>query len=430
MPATTRPLFEQIDSWMQEIESVKTAAAPASSKTAKKTKKAAPAGMGETSHPSEDVDDNTQPEDTGERFSENSEDVKRDIPASVDSTDASSGGDQDDKQYNIGTTQSAVGEDSATEQHYKSDKDDPGTDHPMNADDVGEKYSSMKLRALLKTAEAKGNSILADLANGITAPAATGTLSQKAAAVKKEAAKNPTPAAQAGYDVAAATGAYQADMDKLASEFIAQTIKDADLDADLVGAFLHSYNQSLTKRAEGDDTAGEGEDHSEGDVSGEVIPPDAGGGDPAAAGGMPPDAGGGGGGDVLSALGAGGAGGGGGDPLAGAGGDPAAMGGDPAAAMGGDPGAGAGGGMSQEQALQELAMALQELGINPEELAQMAQGSAAPPGAAPEGAKLASAVKRFKLAGKFQIREAKTAAQKQAREQIKDYIREITGLKQ
>ena len=91
-------------------------------------------------------------------------------------------------------------------------------------------------------------------------------------------------------------------------------------------------------------------------------------------------------------------------------------------------------------------MALQELGINPEELAQMAAGGGAgggppmggpPPDAmggppvdpAAEGAKLASAVKNFKRAGKFRYEEAKTAAQRQARDQIKDYIRELTGTK-
>jgi hypothetical protein len=109
--------------------------------------------------------------------------------------------------------------------------------------------------------------------------------------------------------------------------------------------------------------------------------------------------------------------------------------------------------MNQEQALQELAMALQELGISPEELAQMAQqggpggggGALAagpppdmgggpggppmpPPEAAAEGAKLASAVKRFKLAGKFRYSEAKTAAQREARDQIKSYIQELVGM--
>jgi hypothetical protein len=74
---------------------------------------------------------------------------------------------------------------------------------------------------------------------------------------------------------------------------------------------------------------------------------------------------GGGGGDVLSALGGAGGGGAPGGDMGGLGGGAPA----PAVAQAVQ----AGGGMSQEQALQELAMALQELGISPEELAQMAQ---------------------------------------------------------
>lgn len=449
MPATTRPLFERIDSWLQEIDNTKTAAAkPAPAKKIAGTKKASPAGMGETSHPSEGVDNNTQDEETGARYDENSADVKKDVPGqSVDATDPKSGGDQDSKQFNIGTTQSATGEQPSVEDDYKSDKDDPGTEHPMNADDVGEKYSAMSLKNLLKVAENKANNILADLAVDV-AKDNTQTVQQKAAAVKAAA---PAPAqkspvsATAGYDAATLS----ANMEKVAADFIAQTIRDADLDADLVGAYCHSYYNGRMKRAA--DESVEGESHEDPAAGGEGPPPEG-----AGEGG---EGGEGGGADVLGALGAAGA-------------DAPPMGGD----GGGDPGAGGaggpGGGMSQEQALQELAMALQELGISPEELAQLAQqsggagggmggamggGMGGPPGGAmgggmgggmaagppmggaggeptgpppgAEGAKLASAVKRFKLAGKFKVEEAKTAAQRQARDQIKDYIREITGTK-
>jgi hypothetical protein len=46
-----------------------------------------------------------------------------------------------------------------------------------------------------------------------------------------------------------------------------------------------------------------------------------------------------------------------------------------------------------------------------------------------EGAKLASAAKQFKMSGKFKFEEAKTAAQRQARDQIKDYIKELVGVR-
>jgi hypothetical protein len=392
MPATIRPLFNKIDDWLLEIEeTTKSAAAkPAPAKPGTKkagVKKAGPSGMGETSHPSEDVDNNTQDEETGERYEENSADVKKDVPGqAVDETDPKSGGDQDDKQYNIGTQQSSTGEDPSVEDDYKGDKDDPGTDHPMNADDVGEKYSSMHLKKLLKVAEDKAHNILADLANGI-AEGTGQTVSQKVAAVKAAApAATPAPAPQtaaaAGYDASTQT----VEMEKLAEDFVAQTVRDADLDADLTGAFILSYHQSRQKRAA--DEAGEGEDHSEngggGDASGGDAPPTDG-----AGGDAPP---GGGGGDVLSALGAG------------AGGPPGGdMGGPPGGGMGGPPGA-------------------PGAGADP-----LAGAGGPPPGAAEEGAKLASAAWRYKRSGRFRFEEAKTASQRQARDQIKSYIREITG---
>ncbi len=414
MPST-RPLFNQISDWLTEIESVKTASAKKPQPSKAVVKKANPSGMGETSHPSEDVEDSTHPEQTGSRYEENATDVKRDVPGtSVDETDVGSGGSQDDKQFNIGTNQSATGEDPSVEDDYKSDKDDSGTSHPANADDVGEKYSSMKLDQLLKVAEHKANELLADLANGVgapTAPQKTAAAQPKQTFPAKSTQTQPSPV-DAGVKVAS-----QLDMDKFASDMIAQTIKDADLDADLVGSYLHAYYQ--TKQAEGEDAP----PPEEGPPA-EEAPPEEG---PPAEGGAPTE---GGGGDVLAALGAGG----------GMGGDPAAMGGppgDPAAGgmpPGGDPAAaggppGAGGGMGEEQALQELVMALQELGISPDELAQMAQGAGAAPGAAPEGAKLASAAKRYKLSGRAKFEEAKSAAQREVRNQIKDYLREITGLK-
>lgn len=407
MPATTRPLFEQIDTWLQGIDSTKTAAAKPT-KTGLR-KQAIGAALGETSHPSESVDNNTQDADTGERYRENAEDVKKDVPGqSVDETDPKSGGDQDDHQFHIGMNPKATGEDSTHEtSSVKGDKEDGTTTHPADADDIGEKYSSMKLPALLKTAEDQAHSLLADIANGVLpgqTPVRTPAVTKTAAAP----AQQPVAAATAGYDVAANLGMAKEASEKLASEFIEQAIRDADLDADLVGSFMHSYHQARIKKAEGEEG---GEEAPPEDIPPEAAAamaggdPAAGGGMPPEAGGMPPEAGGGeGGGDLLSALGGGG-------------GDPAAGGMPPEAGMGGPEG---GGGGDQAAALQELAMALQELGINPEELAQLAQG---------QGAKMAAAVKSFQRSGKFRFSEAKTAAQARAREEIKDYIRELTGSK-
>lgn len=429
MPATTtRPLFEQIDSWLKEIDTTKTASAKKPAATSKKagTKVAGPSGMGETKHPSESVDDNTQPEETGARFKENTEDIEKDIgPPSVDST-SGSGGDQDSKQYNIGTTQSAVGEDPSVEDDYKGSKDDPGTTHPADAESTGEKYSSMNIKKLMKVAESRANELLVELSKGLPIQAPiTATVQQKVADVKTAVAKVTAPqaAANAGVVTAAQTNA---EYEKMAAAFVAKTIKDADLDADLVGSFLYSYKQSLQKKAADDEPDEEGKPPAD-------APEDmAGGGDPTAGAGP-----GGGGGDVLSALGAGGMGGG-----AGAGGPPMGGGGDLAGAAmppeaaggmgggaGGDPGA-AGGQppVDHDTAMKILTEVMGDLGLTPDDLMQLTQGAGAPPGAAPEGAKLATAVKAFKLAGKYDRHDPKLAQYKSAREQIKDYVREICGL--
>jgi hypothetical protein len=111
-----------------------------------------------------------------------------------------------------------------------------------------------------------------------------------------------------------------------------------------------------------------------------------------------------------------------------------------------DGGGGAGGDMGGDhnQALQELAMALLELGVTPEQLSQMAQGgggAAAPGGAVPGGepagpppdvakaaADIASAVGDYRLSGKFQVTEAKAGSQeRKLRDECKQYVREVVN---
>jgi hypothetical protein len=125
----------------------------------------------------------------------------------------------------------------------------------------------------------------------------------------------------------------------------------------------------------------------------------------------------------------------------------AGMGGE----MGGMPpeaaaGAGApmGGEPSQEEALQELAMALQELGISPEELMQSmggAAGGGAPMGgdvgggempapkmaAANELKTIGAAVADFKRSGLFEIKEARTKRARELRDNMKAYVRELVS---
>jgi len=80
------------------------------------------------------------------------------------------------------------------------------------------------------------------------------------------------------------------------------------------------------------------------------------------------------------------------------------------------------GGMGDEAALQQLAMALMELGIDPAQLAAVGQ---------PEGAKIASAVQDWKRQGKFAFTEAaEKTAERKVRDYMKGFITELYGRSQ
>jgi hypothetical protein len=222
------------------------------------------------------------------------------------------------------------------------------------------------------------------------------------AALRKESAFS------AGYELAAALG-----LDKQAAEanvrdVCANTLREADEMADLFVGFF------TAKQAGADPTeeAAEGEDHR-----------------------APDDVGSGEGGEAA--------------PAGDAGGMEAMMGG----------GGGEGAGLeaappSEEEALQELAMALQELGIPPEALLQglsgggeggdpaaamggdpaaamggdpMAMGGAPKMAAANELKTIGNAVVNFQRSGNFQIKEARTKRARQLRDIMKDHVRELVS---
>jgi hypothetical protein len=131
--------------------------------------------MGRSTHPSASTDDNLIEGRTGARAAENTRDVKdnREKP-SVDATSeagkpAGEGTpEQDKRQLNIGLESSSTGADPGVEDDYKGTKDDPGTSHPMKADD-GQKYAAYRSMPLAKLAghfAARRDSILAKLAGG------------------------------------------------------------------------------------------------------------------------------------------------------------------------------------------------------------------------------------------------------------------------
>lgn len=453
-PNGTKPsLFDGLRNLADEIQTAKTAAA----KTAAPTPKDPGGYAGGSSHPTADVDNHGQNATEGSRSSENTADVKADIgKPSVDSTpDATAGtgsGDQDSVQLNIGTQQSATGEDPSVEDDYKNKKDDPGTAHPAKAGEGGEKYSSVSFFEGKKMASAIGNSILADLANGFgdrlntkaagsqpnapaprtSAPNAAVTSPTPTAPAAKQASAPLDSRIAAGYELASLLGVSKEAAFKQASEVAEGIINDARLDADLFGPYL----LAIQKRASGD--AAEGESHE---------PPPEGG------------EGGGGGGDLAAML-SGGGGGGAEPPMpGGGGGGPPAPGGD--AGGGGIPG----GPPSEDEALAQLAAALEELGIPLDVLAQAGGGGGgAPPGggmppmpggegggpggppgaggmppglpggggAEPpmpggpgEGAKLASLVLNYKRSGKYQIKAASTPRERALRDYMKKYALEL-----
>lgn len=442
MARMQRSLFAQLNALAEEISqsAVKTAAEKQAGPTP-----ADPGGyQGASSHPTTSVDNNVQKAEEGARASEYEADIKKQQGAlAVDNTpEMSQEGRQNEVQLNIGTNAKPTGEDPAAEKDYKGTKDDPGTSHPAKTND-GEKYSSISFKEARNHCSNLGNDILANLINFGTnkltkqseMPAALAeALHEKKESPAEEKAEHKDEnkgelkgdqhkldvdndgkiegsdlkalregkeaAFKAGYELAAKLGLDKAAAEASVREVCANTLREADEMADLFIGFV----SAKTAGADPTDEAAEGEDHS--------APGDADSG----AGGAPDD---------LAGM------------MGGAGGA------DPAAAM--DPAA-AGGAPSEDEAVQELAMALQELGIPPEALLEaVSQGGAGgdPAGAAgpaadagvpkmasaktQELAAIGNAVLNFKRAGKFQVKEARTKRSRELRDFMKQHVIELVS---
>jgi hypothetical protein len=454
MARMQRSLFDQLNALAEEISqsSVKAAA----------EKKAGPVPadpggyQGASSHPSTSVANDVQSAPSGARASEYESDIKKQQGAlAVDNTpEMSQEGRQDDVQLNIGTNAKATGEDPAAEKDYKGDKDDPGTSHPAKTND-GEKYSSVTFKQAREACSNLGNDILANLINFGTAnlkqaemPAALAEAlgkkeesddddddddddshcDDKEAASqlvgdqhkldvnnngkiegsdlaalrsgKKTDKKDEKEAAfKAGYELAKHLGVEKSAAEAAVREVCANTLREADEMADLLIGFFNSKQAG----ADVEDEAAAGEDH-----------------------GVPGDA----------ASGAS-------DAPAAPAGLEGMMGGEEAAmAPEGAP--------SDDEAVQELAMALEELGIPPEALLQAvaeggmggdAMGGAAPAGpdagatpmeepkmaAARDLRSIGRAVVNFKRAGRFQVKEARTKRSRELRDAMKQHVLELVN---
>ncbi|MHC4609493.1 MAG: hypothetical protein ACYS7M_04010 [Planctomycetota bacterium] len=418
-------LFTALRTLADEIQEEKTAAAKGQTKAGESPTPPDPGGyQGPSTHPTTGVDNSAQTASEGARSSENAADVKADQKSpSVDSTaEATAGQDeQDSVQLNIGTQQSATGEDSSVEDDYKGTKDDPGTSHPATTED-GEKYGGLSFKQAQTESVKLANEILADFANGfgnqLAAPpaqpaiqppaktaesadpksrpetsapmtpaggSATGehvqpgggsagkkddkskeaglspeVLQKAAAAVQASqpaAAGDKDQAVEAGYELATMLGLDKEAARQGVQDCIAATIRDAQLDADLFGSYFTAFRDMRLKQGAMAPDEEGGEEHAN--------PNDASSGANEAGAG---------GGDTEPPM----------DPNAPPGGaapEGAGMtlgdllgGGAGSEDLGGMPGGMPGGEPSEEEALAELAAALEELGIPIEALAEAAGG--------------------------------------------------------
>ena len=447
-------LFDQLRSFLNEVDGEKRASVKKAAGT-----EAGSIG-GATTHPVGSVDDQTSKATEGSRSAENTADVKKTIPISVDAT-SGTGPDQEGQQFNVGLKSTETGKDPSNEDAFKGDKDDPGTSHPAKTDD-GEKYGSMSFSQLKKLSEKKANDIMAEIAVGAKQAAARPM--PAAPQAKREAPKAAVPAkspettaakaeqlkaAAAGYELAsnAVQAASANDAQVKTAAAVEQTIRDALAAATMTGNYLREYEKQarMRKRAEDDaEAAPPAKDDSDGDEG-------------AAPGDAPADAGGGGAPPGLgldpSMLGDMSGGGGGGGP---------------------PPAAGGGGAGGSPEAVQQLLMALIEMGVSPDEIMQQLQaaggaGGGAPPGGMPPdmgggmppdmgggmppdmgggmppdtGApkmararankmrtdliQLVKTAKAYQRSGRFQFKAASTPAEMRLRNEIKKCISEIVS---
>lgn len=423
MARMQRSLFAQLNALAEEING--SAEKSAAQKKADSPTPADPGGyQGASSHPSTSVGNDVQAASTGARAAEYEADIKKQqgAPAVDNTPEMSQEGRQDDVQLNIGTSAKATGEDPSAENDYKGDKDDPGTSHPARTND-GEKYSHVSFKEARDRCSNLGNDILAHLINfgGNKVKAADelkgdqhkldvdndgkiegsdlAALRSGEKAEKKDdddADDKKEAAYRAGYELAKALGVEKQAAEAAVKDVCANTLREADEMADLFIGFA-------TEKSAGEDPmeeAAEGETHEHGAGSGTS--------DAAPAVDM---------GDM--------------------------MGGAQEAGLDAAP-------PNEDEALQELAMALEELGISPEELLQMvsaeggaggaggadpmaAMGGAPAPGmdakvaAANDAHMIAAAVKNFRMSGHFQVKEARTKRSRQLRDIMKTHIRELVS---
>ena len=287
---STRQVLATVESFIAEIGGVKSAEAHT---------EAGSIG-GPTTHPVKNVEDGTQTATEGSRSKENTQDIKKDIgKPSVDSTavkgagahvqtgigDTSAG---KEDQLQIGTKKGPTGSDVPP---TKSTKDDPGSSHPARTDNNqlnGGKYASDLANDPLEKLAAEigrvGNDLLAAITSEIgankqasTATATTATQPQAKVAGVADTAEPGIDfelARLLGWDTAALlTGQLDKQAaDRMVEVALAETIKQAEDDAQRTAEYLSNYFAARKQAAEG-----EGPSMTDGGGAPE-LPPDASGG--------------------------------------------------------------------------------------------------------------------------------------------------------
>lgn len=414
MPDT---IFQKLQALVAEL--------PGNTKTAAALSE--PEGNGATGsdsqHPSASMDDGLTAAKTGPLYAEKSQEVKGLGQASIDAASPpAEDKPAETREASVGLTVAGVGRDPATEDRFVGSLPEPGVGTSTGAKfDDGNKYAASEF---MKRSMVDRSNDLAGLANDILAGIAV-EQQKIASATNQQLATNQPPAnqaaadalikeAEAGYELASVLGMEKWSEEQRVQATLDATIRDALLEAELVGEWIKQASLP-PEEAEENEPPGAASMSSSPDTAG--------------AGGPSPEM-------IQQALG----GGGGGEMPPGAPPMDAGVGGSPD---------GGGAGISKEEAMQELLMAMQELGITPEDLAAVAtQGGGGPPGGGappamgggepplPPQAKqaqvnrkhageLAKAAREFQRSGKFEIKVAATPRERNIRNHMKQMLGEM-----
>lgn len=358
---------------------------------------------GPSSHPSAKTDDGTIVAREGERSEEHSKTNKEDREGlDPESQSDAQEGSQDSAQTAIGIESASTGKtpDEETE-GADGGKDDPGSDHPARTDNEdlgGGKYAAAvsRLDVLCKEANALGNEILSAIVE-------RGSMPKAAEAAAWNGTLDQTP------EAAAVAEAVAQRMRENAASFVQIGREMAEKVASFYDSFFQTLtNQQLAKAAEAaaEETGNEGDDDEEEDEDERQVGDDTGEGDAAAADVELPDLG-------LSDADA--------QALLEVLLSAEAPDSEAAVAAGGQPAAAPPPPTAEDLAASDdelamLAQAMDELGVQPEELATAA------------AAKTAEALRALqKQARAARAGGSSPRAQKYAR--IRDYIMELTGRK-